>query len=123
MRRARLLARLALRNVRRQTRRSILTASAMVLGVAVLVFSRALGDGAHEDWIDQGVRLGKGHIAVQHPRFQQSRHLDDRLTPRALAVAERALARPDIAKRVTAVAPRLEIQGLAYSATGPFRYS
>ncbi|MDH3290753.1 MAG: ABC transporter permease [Gemmatimonadota bacterium] len=118
MRRAKLLARLALRNVRRQTRRSILTASAMVLGVAVLVFSRALGDGAHEDWIDQGVRLGKGHIAIQHPRFQQSRHLDDRLTPRALALAERALAEPDIAARVTAVAPRLEIQGLANSATG-----
>ncbi len=118
MRRVRLLGRLALRNVRRQTRRSILTASAMVLGVAVLVFSRALGDGAHEDWIDQGVRLGKGHIAIQHPRFQRSRHLDDRLTLRALAVAQRALGRPRIAEWVTAVAPRLEIQGLANSATG-----
>ena len=118
MRRLPLQLRLATRNVRRQTRRSILTALAMVLGVAVLVFSRALGDGAHEDWIEQGVRLGKGHIAIQHPHFQRSRHLDDRLTPRALALAERALSDPDVAARVAAVAPRLEMQGLANSATG-----
>ncbi|KPK04713.1 MAG: hypothetical protein AMS20_08295 [Gemmatimonas sp. SG8_28] len=118
IRRLPLQLRLATRNVRRQTRRSILTASAMVLGVAVLVFSRALGDGAHEDWIAQGVRLGKGHIAIQHPHFQRSRHLDDRLTPEALALADAALADSAVAARVVAVAPRLEIQGLANSATG-----
>jgi ABC-type lipoprotein release transport system permease subunit len=118
MRRLALQLRLAVRNVRRQARRSILTASAMVLGVAVLVFSRALGDGAHEDWITQGVRLGKGHVAIQHPHFQQSRHLDDRLSPAARELAEAALARPEIAENVVSVAPRLEIQGLANSATG-----
>lgn len=118
MRRLPLQLRLAARNVRRQSRRSVLTASAMVLGVAVLVFSRALGDGAHEDWIEQGVRLGKGHIAIQHPHFQRSRHLDDRLTPAALALADTALADAVVARRVVAVAPRLEVQGLANSATG-----
>lgn len=118
MRRLPLQLRLAARNVRRQTRRSLLTASAMVLGVAVLVFSRALGDGAHEDWIEQGVRLGKGHIAIQHPHFQRSRHLDDRLTPAALVLAETALDDSAVARRVVAVAPRLEVQGLANSATG-----
>lgn len=117
MRRLRLLIRLAVRNVRRQARRSLLTASAMVLGVAVLVFSTALGDGAHEDWIEQGVRLGRGHIAIQHPRFQASRHLDHRLSPAALARASAALAGPDVAPYVVTVAPRLEVQGLASSAT------
>ncbi len=117
MRRLRLLLKLAIRNVRRQTRRSLLTAAATVLGNAVMVFSVSLGDGAHEDWIEQGVRLGRGHIAIQHPRFQASRHLDDRLTPAALERARAALAAPGVARHVAIIAPRLEVQGLASSAT------
>jgi ABC-type lipoprotein release transport system permease subunit len=89
----------------------------MVLGVAVLVFSRALGDGAHEDWIEQGVRLGKGHIAIQHPAFQRSRHLDDRLSADAAGRTLEALQQPAIARHVRTVAPRLEVQGLANSAS------
>ncbi len=117
MRRLGLLLKLAIRNVRRQTRRSLLTAAATVLGNAVMVFSVSLGDGAHEDWIEQGVRLGQGHIAIQHPRFQASRHLDDRLSPSALERARTALAAPEIGGRIAVVAPRLEVQGLASSAT------
>lgn len=118
MRRPVVLLRLAIRNVRRQARRSILTASAMVLGIGVLVFARALGDGAHGDWIEQGVRLGEGHVAIQHRGFQSSRHLDDRLSPDAVARARAALAPAEIAKEVEEVAPRLEMQGLANSPTG-----
>ena len=120
MRRLRLLLRLAARNVRRQARRSLLTATATVLGTAVMVFSFSLGDGAHEDWIEQGVRLGRGHVAIQRPRFQASRHLDDRLTPAALERAQAALADPEIAARILTVAPRLEVQGLASSASNAF---
>jgi ABC-type lipoprotein release transport system permease subunit len=87
----------------------------MVLGVAVLVFVRALGDGAHVDWIEQGVRLGEGHVAIQHPEFRASRHLDDRLAPAAVARADAALATPEIAVQVQVVAPRLEMLGLANS--------
>jgi ABC-type lipoprotein release transport system permease subunit len=117
MRNVAILSRLAVRNVRRQRRRSVLTGLAMGLGVAVLVFARALGDGTHEDWIDAGVRLGSGHIAFQHPRFLASKSLDDRLTDSAAAHARRLLGSPEIAERVTVVAPRLEIQGLANSAS------
>lgn len=114
--RLRLLPRLALRNVRRQARRSLLTAAAMVLGVALLVFARALGDGAHQDWIDAAVRLGTGHLAVQAPRFRATGTLDDRLTSDALQRARTALAAPALAQRIAEVAPRLEVQGLASSA-------
>jgi ABC-type lipoprotein release transport system permease subunit len=114
--RATILSRLAVRNVRRQRRRSLLTGLAMGLGVAVLVFTRALGDGTHEDWIDAGVRLGSGHIAFQHPRFQASKSLDDRLSDQAFEQARRVLEAPAIAASVSTVAPRLEIQGLANSA-------
>jgi len=115
--RIRLLARLAARNVRRQRRRSLLSGLAMALGVAVLVFTRALGDGGHEDWINAGVRIGSGHVAFQHPHFQASRNLEDRLSAPAVAAAHRALELPAVSERVAAVAPRLEVQGLANSAT------
>jgi ABC-type lipoprotein release transport system permease subunit len=112
-----LLTRLGLRNVRRQRRRSFLTALAMGLGVAVLVFSRALGDGAHEDWIKAGVRLGSGHVAFQHPRFQASGKLEDRLSSDVVETAIAALDIPGVTEHVLSVAPRVEMQGLANSAT------
>ena len=108
---------LALRNIRRQVRRSLLTGIAMALGVALLAFSRALGDGAHEDWIESGVRMGSGHIAIQSHGYHASKTLDDRLGPEALAHANQALQRRDVAASVVAVATRLEVQGLAQGPT------
>ncbi len=111
------LPKLALRNVRRQARRSLLTGSAMAIGVAVLAFSRALGDGAHEDWIDAGVRMGSGHIAIQGPGYHASKSIDDRLGPDGVAQALGVLGQPGVAERVQAYATRFEVQGLALGAT------
>ena len=61
----RLRFRLAVRNLVRQRRRTMLSGAAMVVGMALLVFSRALAEGGHEDWIDAGVRLGSGHVSIQ----------------------------------------------------------
>jgi len=118
MHRLLLLLRLAFRNVRRQARRSVLTAAAMVLGLALLVFSRAIGDGAHETWIEAALRLGSGHIAVQHPDYLPRRVIEDRLVGAAVAAALAALADSGIAPYVAAAAPRLEIRGLASSPRG-----
>ncbi len=107
------LCRLALRNVRRQARRSLLTASAMVIGLALLVFSRGLADGAHEDWIEAGVRLGKGHVTVQSPRFKVSGAIEDHLSSLQHAGVVAALGRPDIARDVLVSAPRVEVPALA----------
>ncbi len=115
--RLRVLPLLAIRNVRRQAGRSLLTASAMMLGVAVLVFSRALADGGHEDWIESGVRLGSGHVAFQAPRFRATSNIEDRLTAPAVVTAQEALGVPGVAEHVRNVAPRLEVQGLANSPT------
>ena len=115
--RLRVLPLLAIRNVRRQARRSLLTASAMMLGVAVLVFSRALADGGHEDWIESGVRLGSGHVAFQAPRFRATSNIEDRLTASAAVTAQEALGVPGVAAHVRNVVPRLEVQGLANSPT------
>jgi ABC-type lipoprotein release transport system permease subunit len=115
-RRAAILLSLAWRNVLRQARRSLLTAGAMVLGLALLVFSRSLSSGSHESWIEAGVRLGSGHVVVQHPAYQRSSDLADRLAPTQVEAALSALAAPPLADRVAAATPRLAVTGLASSA-------
>ena len=109
---------LALRNLRRQVRRTLLTATAIILGAGMLVFSNAIGDGTHEQWIDDGVRTGSGHATIEHPAFRMSRKLEDRLAADVRAVAEAALATPDLADRVTGVSAQLTISGMASSAAG-----
>ncbi len=113
-----LMARLALRNLRRQARRSALTAAAMVVGGALLMFSVSLGDGTHEDWIESGVRMGSGHIAIQAPRYQASRKIEDRLSSAARDAALGALDAAGVRQRVVQTVPRLAAGGLASSPNG-----
>ncbi len=115
--RVRLFLQLAVRNVVRNARRSALTASAMILGLAVLMWTRAISDGAHESWVTGAVRIGAGHVAVEAPGFAKSGSLADRLSAEQLAAAEAALRAPAVAPLVRAVAPRLEVSGLASSAS------
>jgi ABC-type lipoprotein release transport system permease subunit len=114
--RGRIRLRLALRNLRRQKRRSILSGSAMVLAMALLVFSRTIAEGGHEDWIDAGVRMGNGHVAVEAPEYRTRRTLEYRLSPEARAAVRDALTSDELSLRLVASAPRLMIQGLASSA-------
>jgi putative ABC transport system permease protein len=114
--RAAIFLSLALRNVRRNSRRSLLTASAMVLGLAVLMWTRAISDGAHESWVTGAVRIGTGHVALEAPGFARSGSLADRLGAEQLGAAEAALRTPGLAPLVRAVAPRLTVSGLASSA-------
>ena len=114
--RARVFVALAVRNVRRNLRRSILTASAMVLGLAVLMWSKAITDGAHESWVTGAVRIGTGHVAIEAPGFARSGNLADRLSAAQLGAAAAALQASAVAPLVRAVAPRLTVSGLASSA-------
>jgi ABC-type lipoprotein release transport system permease subunit len=118
MARSTTLIRLASRNLRRYLRRTALTASAMIVGGALMIFSLSLGDGGHEDWIESGARMGSGHLSVQAPGFKTSRKIEDRLSAAARAGAERALQHPSVAKHIVTVVPQLAIGGLASSPTG-----
>ena len=109
---------LALRNLRRHLRRTLLTALAMLVGGALLMFSLSIGDGTHESWIDSGVRMGTGHITIEHPDFLVSRKIDDRVSADARAVVEGSLRDPGIAAQITAVSTKIIVQGLASSAAG-----
>ena len=109
---------LAMRNLRRQLRRTLLTASAMIIGGGLLIFSLSFGDGSHEQWIDSGVRLGTGHVTVERPEFRVRRRIDDRLSADVRRAVEEAFASPELAPYVVATSSKLSINGLASSAAG-----
>ena len=88
----------------------------MALGLALLMFSRSLADGGHEDWINTGVRMGSGHILFQAPGFRESRSLDDRLSEGEADAALAALAALDERFAPLATTVRLSTGGLASSA-------
>lgn len=112
-----MLLRLAARSVGRNARRSALTAAAMVVGLALLIFSRSLAEGGHEQWIDSAVTLGSGHVAIQAPEYLETgkieHHLDAGALRRATTAIEATLG-PD---ELVAWAPRLAANGLASSAS------
>jgi ABC-type lipoprotein release transport system permease subunit len=110
------LLKLSLRSVGRNARRSALTAAAMALGLALLIFSRALAEGGHEQWIDSAVRLGTGHVAVQAPEHLETGRIEHRLDEGQVARVMEALERSEIDALVTASTPRLSVNGLASSA-------
>ena len=119
--RLRTLAWLALRNLGRELRRSTLTATAMALGLALLILSRSLADGAHEDWIDAGTRLGEGHVTFNAPRYRDSGSLDDRLSAAQLEASLAALAAvelPGAPSEPPLPSVRVETRGLASSPEG-----
>ena len=113
-----ILVRLALRNLRRYLRRTVLTASAMMVGGAFLVWSMTIDRGSHEQWVDSGVRLGSGHVTVERPEYRLRRRIEDRLTADVSRAAEQALASPEIASHVVATSAKLDVNGLASSAAG-----
>jgi ABC-type lipoprotein release transport system permease subunit len=114
----RVVSRLAVRNLRRHVRRSVLTSLAMIVGGALLMISLPLGDGTHEAWIESAVRMGGGHITIQNPDFRTSGKIDDRLPGDVRAAAEEALAQSGIAARVRIATPQFTLRGLASSASG-----
>lgn len=114
----RVLVILALRNLRRHVRRTLLTACALILGGTLLMFSLAVGDGTHEQWIESGVRMGSGHVTIEAPEYRRSRKIEDRLPASTRTAVEAALAAPGVAERVVASSARLLIAGLASSPAG-----
>ena len=111
------LLRLAARGLGRNMRRSLLTAAAMVLGLALLIFSRALSDGGHEQWIESAVRMGTGHIAIQAPQYLETGKLEYRLDAEQVARATAAIEALPPEAGVRTWTTRMTVDGLASSAS------
>lgn len=72
-----LVFRLSWRNLWRQPRRSLLTASAIAVGLALCMSTLALQDGMFDEMYEILVRRQIGDIQVHHERYPQHRVLQD----------------------------------------------
>jgi ABC-type lipoprotein release transport system permease subunit len=70
---------MAWRNVWRNRRRSLLTVLAIALGLAFNIFMRAIGDGFHEQMVDNSVRAHIGHLQVHHAGYHDDPSLNKTL--------------------------------------------
>jgi putative ABC transport system permease protein len=108
-----LLIRMAWRNLRRNLKRSLITGSAIALGLAMLVVFSGFGDGAHDQMVNQGVSTLAGHVVVQGRGWQQRREVEI-VVPNSDSVARRLTeVLPD-----AVVVRRVFLQGLLTSSSG-----
>lgn len=68
-----MILRLALRNVRRNLRRTLLTVGGMALAVAIMLTSIALTDGSWAGIMRSAIEGTAGHVVVQAPAWQVER--------------------------------------------------
>jgi putative ABC transport system permease protein len=68
--------RLAWRNVWRNPRRTGLTVAATVFAVLLVVVFVAMGAGTHEQWIEDSVRVGSGHVSLAGQGYLENRTLE-----------------------------------------------
>ncbi len=103
-----LLLKLAVRNLLRNTRRTLITSSAIAFGLALLVFSSGFADGAHGQMIEAGIKATAGEVVVQGRGWQQKREVDI-VVPDTAAVAAHLRA---TAPKDAVVVERVFFQGL-----------
>lgn len=106
-----MLVKLAWRNLWRQKRRTVLTASALALALLLSLFMRSLQEGGYASNIDNSARFFTGLIQLQHPEFKESQSIDD-LLPATDAFIEPVRNNPHIAHLL----PRIESFALAAAA-------
>lgn len=102
-----LIARIAWRSFLRHKRRSLITASAISFGLALMLISVGMGKDVHDRMADMGIRLGAGHVLVQARGFQDEQTLDY-----TLAHPDEILAVARQLEHVTVAVPRVRAGGL-----------
>ena len=99
--------RLAWRSFVRHRRRSIITATAISISLAMMIAFVGLGDDGHARMAEIGIRLGSGHVLVQGKGYQQMQTLDHLVVePERIVAAARAIP------TVTHVVQRVQSGGL-----------
>lgn len=104
----RFLFRVAWRNLWRHSRRSLLTATAMGVGVAMCMAMLALTDGTYAKMFDVMVTDAIGHVQVHHPDYPSNQRLHDTIPDGERILAEAV----DPAEHVQAATGRLYAFGL-----------
>jgi ABC-type lipoprotein release transport system permease subunit len=110
---------MAWRNLWRNTRRTLMTAATISLGLALLLVSLGLGSGGDRQLIERLVRMGGAHVAVEAPGYYVTRSLDRTIPLDRMPALVSAVVSPHDGQGLRAVAaPRLYVSGLASSADG-----
>ncbi len=103
-----MLVKLAWRNLWRQKRRTLLTASALALVLFLSLITRAFQEGSYTSNIKNAAKFYTGLIQLQNPEFGDSSSIDDVLPQTASFISE-AKNNPNI----DVVLPRVESFALA----------
>jgi len=110
------LAKLGWRNLWRHSRRTLLTALAFGLGLALLLISLGLLDGDHEQRIANRTRLVAGHVVVQAQGYQDTLSQKLLLSSRVVTATAESLKVGTLHPALGGVSPRLIASGLLSSA-------
>jgi len=86
---------MAWRNVWRNRRRSALTVSVIALSLTFNILMRGIGDGFHEQMVDNSVRANIGHLQVHRKGYHDDPGLN-RTLPDPSAVVKAIQALPDL---------------------------
>ena len=97
------MVRLAWRNIWRQKRRTLLTASALAIAMLLALFTRSMQEGSYAHNLDNATRFYSGYLQLQHPGFSDNQSID-KLLPADNQFFERIEAIPG----VTEIVPRIE---------------
>ncbi len=101
------MARLAWRNIWRQKRRTLITASAIALAMLLCLFMRSMQEGSYSNNLDNATRFYSGHLQLQHPEFADNNSID-KLLPADKAFLEQIQGIEGISQEV----PRIESMAL-----------
>ena len=106
------LWRIALRNVARNKRRSLLSGTAIAVATLAVVLLFSLIAGMLGDTVSIALTYDTGHVQVRHPEFGRYEHL----SPVHLAVADAEAVQAQLRElpEVTAVLPRVRFGGAVY---------
>ena len=106
------LWRIALRNVARNKRRSLLSGTAIAVATLAVVLLFSLIAGMLGDTVSIALTYESGHVRVRHPEFGRYQHL----SPVHLAVADAEVVQGRLAAlpEVAAVLPRVRFSGAIY---------
>ncbi|HOD08682.1 MAG TPA: FtsX-like permease family protein [Myxococcota bacterium] len=98
------------RDLWRNRRRTILTGLVMTFSVTLLIFSTAIGDGAHEMMIRASTESFTGHGQIQHPSYRDDPVLENTIEQATIKSVRAGMSG---VPGVKATAPRLITGGLA----------
>lgn len=97
------MVRLAWRNIWRQKRRTLLTASALAVAMLLALFTRSMQEGSYAHNLDNATRFYSGYLQLQHPGFSENQSID-KLLPANNQFYEKIKSIPG----VTEIVPRIE---------------